>query len=128
MRKYGVESFTIIPICIGSREYILDLEVKVIALLNNLYNVAPGGEGGFNVTDKESWKEKLKKARVGYKPALGMCHSENNKRLFSEKATKYWSDKKYPVNITLMSFKEANNLYGISKTHYYRLKRASIND
>lgn len=49
--KYGVENFTFNIICIGSKEYIIDLEVKAISLYRTTekkfgYNIKPGGEVG----------------------------------------------------------------------------------
>lgn len=120
IRKYGIENFTMVPLVVGTREYILELEIRMIASLNNLYNVTAGGEGGYAVTDRDSWIEKLKKARKGRKPALGMKHSEENKRFFAECGRK--KGKIYNEDVIKLSFKEAKELYGISKTHYYRLK------
>lgn len=48
--KYGKENFIFEVICIGSKEYILELEPKTISLYKTLapngYNISPGGEGG----------------------------------------------------------------------------------
>lgn len=48
--KYGLENFTFEVICIGSRDYILELEQKAIVSYNTTaphgYNISPGGEGG----------------------------------------------------------------------------------
>lgn len=49
MRKYGTNNVTMEVLCIGPREYILDLEIKAIELFqtrnhNFGYNVARGGE------------------------------------------------------------------------------------
>lgn len=48
--KYGKDSFTFEVICIGSKEYILELESKAIALYDTIapsgYNLSKGGEGG----------------------------------------------------------------------------------
>lgn len=49
--KYGVENFTFEIICIGDKDYIIDLEVKAIALYKATekqfgYNIKPGGEVG----------------------------------------------------------------------------------
>lgn len=92
-----------------------------------------GGEGGFVVPAEKinSWKEKLSKARKGRQPALGMKHTEENKKLFSEVSKKYWDENRIysPEEIRkFSSFKEANRATGISKTHYYRIKRALNND
>ena len=48
--KHGSENFTFEVICIGTKDYILDLEPKAISLYNTLspngYNISKGGEGG----------------------------------------------------------------------------------
>jgi hypothetical protein len=49
VNKYRPENFSFEVICIGSREYIYDLEVKAITLYNTIgsgYNIKPGGIGG----------------------------------------------------------------------------------
>lgn len=49
VNKYGPENFKFEVVCIGNKEYIYDLEVKVIALYNTIedgYNIKPGGIGG----------------------------------------------------------------------------------
>ena len=109
-------------------------EIRLIeearALSHNILNLAAGGEGGFVVPNIESWKEKLRAKRLGRKPALGMQHTEANKQLFSDVSNKYWDTQETynAEDIVMYSFKEAKAVYGISKTHYYRLKRALGND
>lgn len=58
MRKYGLENFSFDVICIGNKEYILDLEIKAISAYRTTeklfgYNIKPGGESGrgYSVTD-----------------------------------------------------------------------------
>jgi hypothetical protein len=69
----------------------------------------------------------LSQARQGRTPALGMKHSDENKRYFSECSKR--REPKYPKQVTEIPFKEASEKYGISKTHYYRLlKRAGLNE
>jgi len=99
-------------------------------LKHNILNLAKGGEGGFVVQDVEGWKKKLRSKRQGRKPALGMNHTDENKRLFSKVSKEYWAkqDTYCAEEILKYSFKEAKRKFGISKTHYYRLKRASGND
>lgn len=51
MDKYGRENFSFEILCIGTKEYILDLEVKAIALYRTCerkfgYNIKPGGQSG----------------------------------------------------------------------------------
>jgi hypothetical protein len=95
-----------------------------------LLNLADGGDGGFNIVDIISWREKLKESRKGRKPAEGMRHTEENKKLFSEVSKKYWnSQDTYTKELVCsLSFKLAKEKYHISKTHYYRLKRALNNE
>lgn len=51
MDKYGRENFSFEIICVGTKEYILDLEIKAIALYQTCekkfgYNIKPGGQSG----------------------------------------------------------------------------------
>lgn len=51
MDKYGRENFSFEVLCIGTKEYILDLEVKAITLYRTcekkfVYNIKPGGQAG----------------------------------------------------------------------------------
>jgi hypothetical protein len=88
---------------------------------DKVVNIAPGGEGGFVVQDVESWKEKLREKRKGRQPALGLKHTEENKAKFKE----YTENRvpKYPIQeVIRMSFKDASSKYGISKSHYLRLR------
>lgn len=133
MRKYGVDQFSLQVICIcPDWEYACDVEIKLIAASSSLYNLAAGGEGGFFIPEEQiaTWKEKLSKARQGRKPAEGMRHTEENKKLFAEVSRKYWETQPTynAEEVVKHSFKEAKNLFGISKTHYYRLKRSMSND
>jgi len=131
MRKYGIEQFLMVILCVcPDREYAGYLETRLISFDDDTYNLAPGGEGGWFITDKEDWIEKLKKARVGRKPALGMSHTEENKKLFSKVSRDYWADKDTynPESVASLSFKDAHSKFGISKTHYYRLRRSLGND
>lgn len=98
----------------------------------NLLNLADGGEGGFVVPEDkiESWKKKLSDKRKGRTPAAGMKHTKENKALFSRVSREYWNsqDTYDAEEVTSVPFKEAKVLFGISKTHYYRLKRSLSND
>jgi hypothetical protein len=96
----------------------------------DIYNLHPGGLGGFSILTKseveiEEWREKQRIARKGKTPALGMKHSDENKILFGEFGKKRWDIYgRYPAEeVVNMSFKEANKKFGISKTHYYRLRK-----
>ncbi len=90
------------------------------------YNIKNGGSKVFGIRNKDSWKLKLKEKRVGRKPALGMKHTEANKKRFGEFGKQRW-DKygQYPSEVLEYSFLEANKKFGISKTHYYRLRKES---
>lgn len=127
MRAYGVDNFSIVLVEeFDTRQECMQAEIDLIAKEDKLYNLAAGGDGGFVVSDVEAWKQKLREARRGRKPALGMKHSEENKRFFSECAKRRKT--RYAGNLP-STFKEASKLLGISKTHYYRLvKRAKTND
>jgi group I intron endonuclease len=131
MRKYGIENFSIEMVNeFYDRQECCDAEVFAISFLkeNNIpnYNLHPGGGGGYSIEEskKPEWIEKLKKGRKGRKPALGMKHTEENKQLFGMYGKMRW-DKygRYPNEVLNYSFIEANKKYGISKTHYYRLRR-----
>lgn len=139
MRSYGTDCFSICELeTYSTREECAQAEINTIAECKELeiplYNMTNGGDGGFAVPEHkiEEWKAKLSQARQGRKPALGMKHTEENKKLFSEVSNKYWDEhRKFTVEQIMQynSFKEANTAIGISKTHYYRLKnRALAND
>lgn len=130
MRKYGVDKFVITEVCTYNNfEDCAKAEIAVIASDTKLYNIALGGNGGYVVPEdrKDEWRAKLRSARVGRKPALGMKHSVENKKFFAE-----CNKRKvllYPSDVINIPFKEAHAQYNISKTHYYRLlKRASSNE
>ena len=95
IRKYGLDSFSIVPIVYcDSWSYACEVEKKLISTHDNLYNLASGGEGGFNITDIPTWKEKLSKARQGRKPFQGGKHSEETKEKCKQAALNYWSQVK----------------------------------
>jgi len=136
IRKYGWDNFTWEILSECSKEEACEMEITLIETnKEECYNLHKGGEIGFSMRDKspedyKSWKNKLKKKRVGRKPALGMKHTDENKKLFKDVSRKYWdSQETYSEDVLDYSFKEANIKFGISKTHYYRLrKRALTND
>lgn len=140
MRKYGSDAFVIIVMSQhGTREECCQAEIDMITLcrtLGKLYNLHPGGEGGFDNTTKpsvevEEWKAKLKASRKGKTPSLGMQHTETTKLKCKLAAKAYWDKQTtYGEEVTKLSYLEANSQYGISKTHYYRLRksRARSND
>ena len=129
MRAKGFECFQIEIVQEFSKyEDLLKAEYNLIKKLKDqsfkLYNLLDGGISHFNIKDKEAWKQKLKKARAGRKPFLGMKHTEDNKQLFKEVSNKYWSTQKTysHEDIKNLSLTDAIKTTGISKTHYYRLK------
>ena len=127
IRKYGSSAFiTQLIEEVDTKQECCEKEIALIAAEQNLYNLASGGEGGFTISNVEEWKQKLREKRKGRRPALGMKHTEENKRFFSECAKR----RKLLYDVALPgTFKEAHALYGISKTHYYRLvKRAKASD
>lgn len=97
------------------------------ALGEPLLNLHEGGYTGYIVDPEKHpmWIPRLREARKGNKPALGMMHTEENKKLFREVSNAYWAtqDTYDPVEVTSYSFKDASRIFGISKTHYYRLKK-----
>lgn len=124
MRSYGSNNFVILELHIfDTKQECVEQEIKLIAEDSTLYNLASGGEGGFVVTNIEEWKTKLREARKGRRPALGMKHSEENKKFFAECNKR--KTLKYPGELP-SSFKEASKLLGISKTHFYRLKKNGL--
>lgn len=134
MKSFGFDCFTIDVVTkFESEEDLLEAERELVLYYKHLglsYNVLDGGESYFPIKDKEDWKRKLSLARAGAKPALGMKHSEVNKKKFSELSQTYWSTQEvYSESILKLSFKEAHKQHGISRTHYYRLrKRIKDND
>ena len=140
LRKYGIDNFKFEVLEeFEDKDTCCKAEIDVINLAkeNNvvIYNLHPGGLGGFSIFTKteeeiELWREKQRIARQGKKPALGMKHSEENKKLFGEFGKLRWDIYgRYPAEEILeYSFKDANEKYGISKTHYYRLRKQLRNN
>ena len=138
MNKYGFDNFIIEEInSFKNKEECCTFEIDTITFFreNNIpnYNLHSGGTLGYSMKEDdryEEWKNKLSVKRQGRKPALGMKHTEDNKKLFSDVSKKYWDTQDvYDMNaICKLSFKEAKEQYGVSKTHYYRLKRGSHSD
>jgi group I intron endonuclease len=134
MRKYGIHNFNYYVIASGlTLEEAQEYEIQLIAESKHcglkVYNLHLGGSIGFDVRlkDKESvkeWKAKMSVSRKGKKPALGMQHTEENKKLFGKCAKLRWDIYgRYPNEVLDYGFTEANKRYGISKTHYYRLRK-----
>lgn len=137
MRKYGEENFSI-EILKEFEDFkeLCDAEIEEIKSARasevTCYNLCDGGVQNFDYVrrDREKWIANLKTKRVGRKPALGMKHTEDNKKLFSEFGKQRW-DKygRYPEEVIHLPPKEAREKFGISKTHYYRLRQlAKSND
>ena len=135
IRSLGVENFYITPV----REFdniseLLEAEKVLIkhhrSSDEKCYNILDGGESYFPIKDWDAQRAKLKIARAGRKPALGMKHSDENKIKFGEFSKMRWDlYGRYPEDVILMSFKDASTKHGISKTHYYRLRKlAETND
>lgn len=124
IRKY--KNFTITTIAqYESRELAIEAErIAIEFFKGKIYNLAKGGDGGFVVVNIEEWKAKLRETRKGLKPSLGMKHTDENKELFRKMSREYWDNTfTYDAEEVLKySHKEAKRLFGISTTHYYRLK------
>ena len=132
VRSYGWDNFELTVLEEGEDSYIASREVELIANDPSCYNLHKGGHIGFDVRTKgpeatEEWKEKLSKARKGKKPALGMKHTEETKKLCGEYGKLRWDIYgRYPSEVLDYRFAEANRRFGISKTHYYRLRKAAM--
>lgn len=131
MKAYGFDKFTMEILETGPEEYIAQREIELVASDTSCYNLHQGGHIGFDVTTKDSksveeWKSKLRDKRKGRTPSLGMTHSDTTKKLCGEYAKLRWDIYgRYPKEVLDYSFSEANKKYGISKTHYYRLRKAA---
>lgn len=163
IRSYGEESFIFdVVASFESREECELFEISTIEWFNKqaipTYNIHSGGTLGCSMRNHpnyeewkqkqsdfmqkqkkedpeafKAWKEKLSKARQKKQPALGMKHTEANKKLFSKVSNDYWSTQDtyldHVDDILKLSHKEAKAKFGISTTHYYRLKkRFTTND
>lgn len=129
VKRYGWEGFEYSILETGSKEIIASLEIEKIANDPSCYNLHRGGHIGYDVSQSskvEEWKQKLRTARVGRKPALGMTHSEETKKLCGLHGKARWDKHgRYPNTVLDYGFVEANKKFGISKTHYYRLRKAA---
>ena len=89
-----------------------------------------------DIEARNAWVNKLKEQRKGRTPALGMKHTEASKKIASNVSNKYWDtqetfarDTEKVKAILALSHREAKKQFGISTTHYYRLKkRFTTND
>lgn len=132
MRAKGINTFSIKAVAyFDTEDALLEGEKDLIKLYRELsvsLNILDGGESHFPIHDMEAWKQKLKEKRTGRKPALGMKHSEGNKKLFSEAGKRRWDMYgRYPDDIVKLRFVDANKQFGISKTHFYRLRKQAGN-
>ena len=131
LRKHGVENFEIEQLFeFENRADCCAKEIECISDNLNGYNLSKGGDTGFNMlekSDKEiaAWRSALSKSRQNKQPALGMKHSDENKELFSKVSKEYWETQETYKwdDIKSYTYKEAKILFGISTTHYYRLKK-----
>ena len=135
MRSLGVDNFYITLVkSFDNEDDLLDAEKELInhhrSSDEKCYNILDGGEGYFPIKDWDAQRAKLKIARAGRKPALGMKHSDENKIKFGVFGKMRWDlYGRYPKDVIQLSFKEASIKHGISKTHYYRLRKlAETND
>lgn len=137
IRSYGLDQFEMEVLHTGlSPEEAGHIEIGLIAADTTCYNLHLGGKIGFDIRllsedRQKQWKAKLSEKRAGRTPALGMTHTDENKKLFSQVAREYWESRKTYTweDMKELSFIEAHTKFGISKTHYYRLrKRDKSND
>lgn len=133
MRSKGADKFSIHLVAeFKTEKEMLCAEKDLIAYhrrVGTCYNILDGGASYFPIKDWEAHKEKLKAARKGKKPALGMKHSEENKKVFSKFGKLRWDiHGRYPKEVIDYSFVEASKKFGISKTHYYRLRKLAENN
>ncbi len=134
MRSYGVDAFAVETIgCFQTKDQMLDAEERILRYINAAgiknYNIKPGGEKVWAIRDVAAWKAQLREKRQGRKPALGMHHTEANKKIFGQYGKMRWDlYGRYPKEVIEYRFVEANKKFGISKTHYYRLRKQSGNE
>lgn len=134
IRAYGWENFKFDVICeFEDREKCCKCEIILIEYYQGkTYNLHEGGGNGFSILTKspeeiEEWRCKLKEKRAGRQPALGMHHTEENKTLFGEYGKLRWDIYgRYPDEVLDFGFTESNKRFGISKTHYYRLRKQAL--
>lgn len=134
MRAYGQEKFTYHLLERFSKKVdaLLAEKLRITHHRETAYNVASGGSTNTTWWQDKSDKalldirNKMKKARKGRTPALGMRHTEETIAVCKEAARKHYLATSQYLNmqeICSLPFREASKIYGISKTHYYRLRR-----
>jgi len=136
VRAYGWDNFEFS--ILNEFENRKDCEQAEIDIISSYkgktYNLHPGGMGGFSILSKseediEDWRNKLRAARVGRTPALGMHHTKEIKQICKEASDKYWeTQEKYSFEVLNYRFIEATKKFGISKTHYYRLRKRALSN
>lgn len=128
---YNWENFDFSIVAEGDAETICSMEVGFIASDDTCYNLHPGGYVGFDVTTKPKdevlkWRAKLSKARKGKTPFKGNKHSNDTKELcgsYGKMRRDLYG--RYSEEVLNYGFAESNRKFGISKTHYYRLRKAA---
>lgn len=110
MRSLGFENFYITVVSEFDNEGdLLQAERDLIKFhrehSEKCYNILDGGEAYFPIKNWDVHKAKLRIARRGRKPALGMKHTEENKKKFGEFGKLRW-DKygRYPDTVVNLSF------------------------
>ena len=129
VRSYGWDSFVWEVLEEGESAVICQKEIDLIKSDSSCYNLHPGGKLGFSImtlSDERitAWKSKIRAKRKGKQPALGMHHTDATKKLCGEYGKLRWDiHGRYPTEVLDYGFTESNKRFGISKTHYYRLRK-----
>jgi group I intron endonuclease len=129
VRGYGWDAFVWEVLEEGTDDAIAQKEVELIKADSTCYNLHPGGKLGLNVMSlgteaSTKWRHKLSLARKGRQPALGMSHTDETKKLCGEYGKLRWDIYgRYPAEVLDYGFADSNKKFGISRTHYYRLRK-----
>lgn len=92
MKKYGIENLIVEVICIGSQDYVLDVENKLRPRGSTGWNIAPGG-GKIRDTSiplSDETRKKMSQCKIGVhagpkNPMYGKTHSAEARKLISDK-------------------------------------------
>ncbi len=90
IRKYGIKNFEFTVICKGLEDYIKEMEIRSIRMLNtkapNGYNISEGGSGTIGVIPSKETRKKMSEAHNGK-----VCgpHKEATKRKIGKSRQKY---------------------------------------
>jgi predicted GIY-YIG superfamily endonuclease len=91
IRKYGIENLDFTVVCQGTEEYVKEMEIRAIRMLNTMahsgYNLTEGGDTGTTgYRHTEETRKKMSEAHFGrtYGP-----HKEATKQKLREASTKY---------------------------------------